>query len=287
MCKVFLYSRVSTSQQTLAQQERAAYEWLKAHNMKVDEVVSDEGISGGVSYADRNLGKVLLPMMNEGDMIIVSEISRLGRSMFNLSELIHKELKPRKIRLVCVNMGIDLDCSKMTAIDELIISNFSFAAQLEKQLISERTLSALAIRKKQGVLLGGANPKHKASRKAKTYEQREIEDMKKGITKTKRYLESRDVQAFLKVLQRCFPESAVGEPVDWDWNGFTTRMPFRVQVLTLMKDLKDMDYEKKLFIGWDFSDIEGTPLQVKLASFISNLRRSYATFRRQRELQLV
>ena len=131
MCKVFLYSRVSTSQQTLAQQERTAYEWLKAHHMKVDEVVSDEGISGGVSYAERNLGKVLLPKTHEGDMIIVSEISRLGRSMFNLSELIHKELKPRKIRLVCVNMGIDLNCAKMTAIDELIISNFSFAAQFE------------------------------------------------------------------------------------------------------------------------------------------------------------
>lgn len=124
MCRVFLYSRVSTSQQTLEQQERTAYEWLKAHHMTVDEVVSDEGISGGVSYADRNLGKVLLPKTKEGDMIIVSEISRLGRSMFNLSELIHKELKPRKIRLVCCNMGIDLNCAKMTAIDELIISNF-------------------------------------------------------------------------------------------------------------------------------------------------------------------
>jgi DNA invertase Pin-like site-specific DNA recombinase len=71
--------------------------------------------------------------------------------MFNISELIHKELKPRKIRLVCVNMGIDLNCAKMTAIDELIISNFSFAAQLEKQLISERTRSALCIKKAYGI----------------------------------------------------------------------------------------------------------------------------------------
>ena len=74
MCRVFLYSRVSTSNQTLAQQERTVYEWLKVHNMKVDEIVSDEGVSGGVSYADRNLGKVLLPKTQEGDMIIVSEI---------------------------------------------------------------------------------------------------------------------------------------------------------------------------------------------------------------------
>jgi DNA invertase Pin-like site-specific DNA recombinase len=102
MSKIFLYSRVSTSQQTLEQQERTAYEWLDSHHMKVDEVVSDEGVSGGVSYADRKLGKELLPKTENGDMIIVSEISRLGRSMYDLSKLIHKELKPRKLRLVVV-----------------------------------------------------------------------------------------------------------------------------------------------------------------------------------------
>ena len=53
MSRVFLYSRVSTDQQTLAQQERTVYEWLNAHQMKVDRIVSDEGVSGGVSYADR------------------------------------------------------------------------------------------------------------------------------------------------------------------------------------------------------------------------------------------
>ena len=114
MAKVYLYSRVSTDQQTLVQQERTVYEWLNAHNMEVDEVVSDMGVSGGVSFADRNLGKVLLPKMQEGDMIIVSEISRLGRSMYDLSKLIHTELKPRKLRLVVVSMGIDLRCDKLS-----------------------------------------------------------------------------------------------------------------------------------------------------------------------------
>ena len=117
MNKVYLYSRVSTDNQSLAQQVRTALEWLKSHEMKVDKVVSDEGVSGGVSYANRNLGRVLLPMVKEGDMIIVSEISRLGRSMFDLNLLIHNELKPRKIRLVVVSMGIDLRCDKLTAID--------------------------------------------------------------------------------------------------------------------------------------------------------------------------
>lgn len=253
MCRVFLYSRVSTSQQTLAQQERTAYEWLNAHNMAVDEVVSDEGVSGGVSYADRNLGKVLLPKTQEGDMIIVSEISRLGRSMFNLSELIHKELKPRKIRLVCVGMGIDLNCAKMTAIDELIISNFSFAAQLEKQLISERTLSALQVKRKQGVKFGSASPVYQANRAKKSQEQLKEIEMKKGQLRTKRHLESRDSVAFLKAIHRVFPDHTEDEDFHkWDWQGIRLRCGYLEKTIDVMRDFRDMDSDGKVFRKWDF-----------------------------------
>lgn len=272
MCRVFLYSRVSTSAQTLAQQERTAYEWLKAHNMTVDEVVSDEGISGGVSYADRNLGKVLLPKTKEGDMIIVSEVSRLGRSMYNLSELIHKELKPRKIRLVCCNMGIDLNCAKMTAIDELIISNFSFAAQLEKQLISERTLSALAVKRKQGVKFGAASDIYRENYNNKSMEERLKSSRKRGQTKTERYLASRDVQAFVKVLRKCFPEHTQGELTEWDWKGINTKDGVRQQVLGLMRDFKELD--STVFARWNLENLDDVRLQYKLANMITSIKRS-------------
>lgn len=251
MCRVFLYSRVSTSQQTLAQQERTAYEWLNAHNMKVDEVVSDEGISGGVSYTERNLGKVLLPKTQEGDMIIVSEISRLGRSMFNISELIHKELKPRKIRLVCVNMGIDLNCAKMTAIDELIISNFSFAAQLEKQLISERTLSALEVKRKQGVKFGAASEKYRLRYKLKTNEERKEIEMKRGECKRLRFQENKETKAFVRILRNVFPDATNDEnPAKWDWKMINCKQANKVRMLNLMKDYHDTDTD--LFRKWDF-----------------------------------
>lgn len=276
MCRVFLYSRVSTSAQTLAQQERTAYEWLKAHNMKVDEVVSDEGISGGVSYAERNLGKVLLPKTHEGDMIIVSEISRLGRSMFNLSELIHKELKPRKIRLVCVNMGIDLNCAKMTAIDELIISNFSFAAQLEKQLISERTLSALQVKRKHGVKFGGANEKWQESYNNKSKEQKEQEHMRKGETKRQRYHENVDTKTFLRVLKMVQPEHcAADDPKDWEWQGIDTKCGRREQMLTLMKNFQENDEEGRIFRKWDFSDTESKKTKDRLCAYIQRMRISF------------
>lgn len=274
MCKVFLYSRVSTSAQTLAQQERTAYEWLNAHHMKVDEVVSDEGISGGVSYADRKLGKELLPMTVEGDMIIVSEISRLGRSMFDLSKLIHTELKPRKLRLVVVSMGIDLNCAKMTAIDELILNNFSFAAQLEKQLISERTLSALAVKKAQGVKLGAASDKYKENYKLKSSEERVMESRKRGITKNSRFLQKKDTVAFLKVLSKVFPEACVGEPTEWQWHLINTKEASREKIIEVMNTFKEID--PTLFPKWNLSGDEAmsTKTQVKMANQITTLRRS-------------
>ena len=275
MCKVFLYSRVSTSQQTLAQQERTAYEWLNAHHMKVDEVVSDEGISGGVSYAERNLGKVLLPKTQEGDMIIVSEISRLGRSMFNLSELIHKELKPRKIRLVCVNMGIDLNCAKMTAIDELIISNFSFAAQLEKQLISERTLSALEVKRKQGVKFGAASEKFQTNRANKEKEVLLNQYNKMGNTKRTRFQESRKTQAFLRILQQIFPDATTNEdPHKWEWKLITTKGDNKDNILKMMKTMRDLDDSGHLWHKWDF-DADERLQQQRLAAHMHSIKRTF------------
>lgn len=147
--KVVEYGRVSTDKQTLEQQNRTVQEWLKRNGLKSDIVITEEGISGGVTYKKRKLGTDALPLLEAGDMLIVAEISRLGRSMSDLNKLINDELKPRKIRLVIVQMGIDLDCGNIKAMDEMILFAFSFAAQLEKELIQERTKSALEVKKKQ------------------------------------------------------------------------------------------------------------------------------------------
>ena len=145
--KVIIYSRVSTEKQTLEQQERTVNEWLDAHGLKATHEVKEEGVSGSVSYKQRNLGKVVLPMMERGDVLIVAEISRIGRSMSDINKLVNDELKPRGIRLVIVQMGIDLDCSRLKAIDEMLLFAFSFSAQMERELIQERTRSALEVRK--------------------------------------------------------------------------------------------------------------------------------------------
>lgn len=153
--KVIEYGRVSTDKQTLEQQNRTVKEWLNRNGLKADIVVTEEGISGGVTYKKRKLGTEVLPLLEAGDMLIVAEISRLGRSMSDLNKLINDELKPRKIRLVIVQMSIDIDCGNIKAMDEMILFAFSFAAQLEKELIQERTKSALDVRKKKIEQEGG------------------------------------------------------------------------------------------------------------------------------------
>ena len=147
--KVIEYGRVSTDKQTLEQQNRTVKEWLSRNGLKADIVVTEEGISGGVTYKKRKLGTEVLPLLEDRDMLIVAEISRLGRSMSDLNKLINDELKPRKIRLVIVHMGIDLNCGMIKAMDEMILFAFSFAAELERELIQERTKSALEVKKKQ------------------------------------------------------------------------------------------------------------------------------------------
>ena len=146
--KVYVYLRVSTEKQELTQQLNTINEYLSSKHLQADEVVSDEGVSGGVSYKQRKLNDLLKDMV-EGDCLVVSEISRLGRSMSDLNKLVNDEMKPRKLRLIIIKMGLDLDCAHLKAIDEMILFAFGFAAQVEREMCQDRTQSALDVRKKQ------------------------------------------------------------------------------------------------------------------------------------------
>lgn len=270
------YLRVSTQKQGrtmlgIEAQRKMCQDFVSQNKGNVKHEFID--IESGTHRDRKGLQDAIMFCKKNNCPLVIAKLDRLARDV----EFCFK----------VINTGIDIHFCDMPTINTLLLGVFASVAQYERELTSDRTRKALAVKKSQGALLGGANPKYRATRKAKTYEQKEIEDMKKGVSRTRRHLESKDVKAFLKVLQRCFPDSAVGEPEEWDWKGFNTKMDNRVRILQLMKDLKDMDYERSLFSGWDFSDITGTPLQVRLASFISNLRRSYATFRRQRELNIV
>lgn len=142
----YAYHRFSTSSQDETEQRHIIEEYARNNGLTIDAIVKDEGVSGGVSYRDRNLYD-LVQMLQRGDCLIASEISRLGRSISDINILVNEELKPRGVRLVCIKTGVDIDCANINAMGQMQIFAFSFAAELEKELIVQRTQSALDARK--------------------------------------------------------------------------------------------------------------------------------------------
>ena len=291
--KVYLYSRVSTSEQTLKQQERTAYSWLSAHNMKVDEVVSDEGVSGGVSYKERNLGKILIPKLQESDVLIVSEISRLGRSMADLNTLINSELKDRKIRLVIVSMSIDLNCYKLTAIDQMILNNFAFAAQLEKELIQDRTTSALQTRKdliksqgyyinKKGERVTGLGAASESYHKSDSSIAQSTK--KAGNTRNTNTIKSAEFQSFCRILKRVFKPlqertdllQANDDLFMLSWDGMRTELLnsiTRSDLLAVLQQMKDAKSDNaELFKQYDMNTIELNQIRAKIGNTFNTIR---------------
>jgi len=149
MCKTNIYIRFSTDKQDEQQQLNTVNGWLQSHGMKADRTVRDDGISGCVSYKKRNLND-LLKDFDEGDTLVVSELSRLTRGgIIELSDMIEKYFKPRRIRLIIVNVGLDIDCSNITAMTELQLAMMASFAKMERESIRQRTKSALEVRKKK------------------------------------------------------------------------------------------------------------------------------------------
>lgn len=172
---VAAYIRFSTEKQEETQQVQTIKEWCEPRGITIDNIVKDEGVSGGVSYRDRNL-YTLVRNLKAGDILVTSEVSRLGRSMADLNKLVNDELAPRKVRLIVIKMGLDLDCANLNAMDQMILYSFGFAAEIEKELIQSRTQSAIdarkeAIRKNGGFVSkrSGKWTKHLGRQKGSTF----------------------------------------------------------------------------------------------------------------------
>ena len=152
---IYGYIRVSTDKQTVENQRFEINKFIKKTKFKVDEWI-EETISGTVSPKKRNLGK-LIEKTKTGDLIICSELSRLGRNMFMIMSILNI-LMERGVIIYTVKeryrLGEDLT-SKVLAFA------FSISAEIERTLISQRTTEALRRKKAEGVKLG--RPKGRVS----------------------------------------------------------------------------------------------------------------------------
>jgi DNA invertase Pin-like site-specific DNA recombinase len=148
--KTIGYIRVSTDEQDTKNQRHEILGHAHDKGIKVDEFISVE-ISSRKSQAKRRIDE-LWAKLESGDILIISELSRIGRSTAEVINLVN-DLVERKVRFIALKQNIDINGTKDTTA-KVMITMFSLFAELERDLISDRTRHALSARKAAGVILG-------------------------------------------------------------------------------------------------------------------------------------
>lgn len=153
---IYGYIRVSSDKQTVENQRFEITRFCEQQRLNIEGWI-EETISGTKSYDKRELGK-LLKRVKKDDLIICSELSRLGRNLFMIMEILN----------ICMNK----ECRVWTIKDNYRLGDdiqskvlafaFGLSAEIERNLISQRTKEALARKRAEGVVLG--RPKGKKSR---------------------------------------------------------------------------------------------------------------------------
>jgi len=145
---IYGYIRVSTDKQTVENQRFEIKNFCKKNNIEIASWV-EETISGTKELKKRTLG-ILLDKMQKGDVLIASEISRLGRNILMIMGILN-ECMNRDISVWTIkeNYRLGNDISS-----KVLAFAFSMSAEIERQLISQRITEALKRKKADGVVLG-------------------------------------------------------------------------------------------------------------------------------------
>ena len=148
--KTVAYLRVSTGSQDQSNQKLAVLEYARQKHFAIDQFIQVR-VSTRKSPAQRRIEE-LLDLLKEGDRLVVSELSRLGRS---LGQVIHivEELVHRKILFVAIKETIRFE-GKQDMQTKVMIALFGLFAEVERDLISERTKEGLSAARAKGRLLG-------------------------------------------------------------------------------------------------------------------------------------
>ncbi|MCR5605751.1 MAG: recombinase family protein [Treponema sp.] len=146
---VYAYIRVSTGNQTTDNQRVEISQYCKNRNIHVDKWI-DETITGTKSIEKRKLGKEIIANVKENDLVICTEISRLGRNLVMIMNVLQIFLE-KGVKVITIKDGYNL-ADNITS--KVIAFAFGLASEIERQLISERTKMALKRVKMEGKKLG-------------------------------------------------------------------------------------------------------------------------------------
>ena len=142
------YIRVSSDKQTVENQRFEITNYCLERQITVDGWI-EETISGTKAYSKRQLGTLLSKVKN-GDLIICTELSRLGRNLFMIMEILNTCMsKECRVWTIKDNYKLGEDIQS-----KVLAFAFGLSAEIERNLISQRTKEALARKKAEGVILG-------------------------------------------------------------------------------------------------------------------------------------
>lgn len=173
---VVAYLRVSTEKQFLANQREEILRFAEKNELRIDKWYT-ETVSGKVSSKDRKLAGVL-NRMQKGDTLIVTEISRLSRTMLEIMTILNS----------CIKKEVVLYSTKEGYVFQNDINSkvlgfaFGLMAEIERNLISMRTKEALARLKKEGVKLGRRKGTCPAMRVLRDNKRRLVRDAQRGVS---------------------------------------------------------------------------------------------------------
>ena len=202
---IYAYYRVSTELQNYESQKIGVIDFANRMNWKIDKEYIDEGVSGTILAKERKLG-TLLNILNKNDVLITSELSRLGRStsdVINTCQLLVK----KGVNCYLVKQGMSIDNTPM---GKMMIAILSAFAEMERDLISQRTIEGLKRRKADGVQLG--RPVGSKNRKTKMSNQYDnvLKMLQSGMLRNQiakelhvsfftvnKYIKSTDLQNFI------------------------------------------------------------------------------------------
>ncbi len=174
----YAYVRVSTELQNTDNQKLAIKNYCRYHRIH-NLIFVSENISGTKDPSKRKLG-ILLSNVQSGDLIVITELSRLGRSLMMILDTLQYLLN-KGVKVIAIKEGYELGDNIQS---KVLAFAFGLSAEIERNLISERTKQGIELARKNGKQIGrrkGQIPKLKLDGK----EHEIINLRRKGISKTK------------------------------------------------------------------------------------------------------
>ena len=264
MKKYVVYLRVSTTKQGarglgIDAQRKMCNDFIARNNGTMEQEFLD--VESGTHRDRKGLWSAIDYCKANDCALVVAKLDRLCRDV----EFCFK----------VINTGIEIHFTDMPILNTMILGVFASVAQYERELISSRTKAALDAKKRRGEKLGAASDKWQATVSSKSDLAKAQERHKQGRTKSGRYMSSKDVIAFFKILRSVFPDACKSEDKRrWQWSMINAKKENRIRIVQLVKDYKELDGSGELFKSWKLQDMDDERLRMKIVNQINSIKRA-------------